>query len=207
MTQSYRLVVPHESEVLRMKRILLFGVLGLFVVGCGAHIDGTAGPRGPVGAQGLAGQPGAQGASLVGPAGPQGLSGPAGVPGPAGPPGASGMTERWISLRDVLFDFDKTNVRSSETSKVSEIAAYMQQHPSLQIGLDGYVSPQSIDPAAYALRDQRVVVVRNALIEAGVPAAKIQEGTFGEVRPLCSDSAEACQQLDRRVEVLVRVGN
>jgi outer membrane protein OmpA-like peptidoglycan-associated protein len=49
--------------------------------------------------------------------------------------------------------------------------------------------------------------VRDALIRAGVPANKIQTGAFGEERPMCYDSTAACQQRDRRVEVLIRTGN
>jgi outer membrane protein OmpA-like peptidoglycan-associated protein len=117
------------------------------------------------------------------------------------------MVERWTSFRDILFDFDRTNIRSSETSKVSEVVAYMKQNPSLQVGLDGYADPRSTNPNARAMRDRRVGVVRDALIRAGVPAYKIQTGAFGEERLTCNDSPAMCQQRDQRVEVLMRTGN
>ena len=147
---------------------------------------------------------------MAGSSGPAGRSGPAGVQGAAGPagaPGPAGMVERWTSFRDILFDFDRTNIRSSETSKVSEVVAYMRQNPSLQVGLDGYANPRSTDPNAQTMRDRRVGIVRDSLIRAGVPADKIQTGAFGEERPTCNDSNEACQQRDRRVEMLIRTGN
>jgi outer membrane protein OmpA-like peptidoglycan-associated protein len=147
---------------------------------------------------------------VAGSPGPTGPSGVAGVQGPTGPVGATGpvgVVERWTSFRDILFDFDRTNIRSSETSKVSEVVAYMRQNPSLQVGLDGYANPRSTDPNAQTMRDRRVGVVRDALIQAGVPDDKIRTGAFGEGRLTCNDSTEACQQHDRRVEVLIRTGN
>jgi outer membrane protein OmpA-like peptidoglycan-associated protein len=80
-------------------------------------------------------------------------------------------------------------------NKISEIAAYMKQNPSLRVGLDGYANPRGSD--ANNLSQRRVDAVRDALIQAGVPAGNIQAGAFGD------------QQLKRdgRVEVLVRSSN
>lgn len=87
-------------------------------------------------------------------------------------------------------------MQSSETDKVSEIAAYMKQNPSLQIGIDGSMDPSGTDPRNQDLSDRRVSTVRDALIEAGVPSYKIQAGAF-----------DTRLTQDRRVEVLVRTGN
>ena len=188
------------ERTLTMKRILLFAGIGLFTVGCSARpiaVDTSA-----------AGDP--QRAALGGTAGPSGPSGPVGARGPAGPAGATGpvgVVERWTSFRDILFDSDRTSIRSSETSKVSEVVSYMKQNPSLQVGLDGYANPRSTDPNAQTMRNRRVGVVRDALIQAGVRADKIRTGAFGEGRLTCNDSAEACRQSEQRVEVLIRTGN
>jgi len=171
---------------------------------------GPAGPTGPEGVQGRAGQTGAQGPTVVGRAGPAGPSGPEGASGPTGQTGArgpAGVVEKWTAFRNFLFDFDRADIRSAETDKVWEIAAYMRQNPSLQVGIDGYADPRGTDPHNQALSQRRVDAVRDALIEAGVPAYKIQAVAFGTARPPCNDSTEACWQRDRRVEVLIRTGN
>ncbi len=117
------------------------------------------------------------------------------------------MVEKWTAFRNFLFDFDRADIRSAETDKVWEIAAYMRQNPSLQVGIDGYADPRGTDPHNQALSQRRVDAVRDALIEAGVPAYKIQAIALGTARPPCNDSTEACWQRDRRVEVLIRTGN
>jgi outer membrane protein OmpA-like peptidoglycan-associated protein len=54
---------------------------------------------------------------------------------------------------------------------------------------------------------KRVDAIRDALIQAGVPAYKIHTGAFGEERLKCNESTEACWQRDRRVEVLLSTAN
>ncbi len=70
-------------------------------------------------------------------------------------------------------------MRSSEYSKVSDIANYLSQNPGATVAIDG--------------TSDRADSVRNALLQAGVPAYKIQYGNFGDPR----------LQRDRQVQVLV----
>lgn len=157
---------------------------------------GPAGATGPRGPQGPTGQRGAPGADLAGP------PGPAGSTGPAGAQGMTGLT----SFSNFLFDFDKADIRPSETNKVGEIAAYMRQNPSIQVGIDGFADPRGTDVYNQALSERRVNAIRDALIDGGVPAYKIQTGAFGEMRPVCDESTESCWQRDRRVEVVIGTG-
>jgi outer membrane protein OmpA-like peptidoglycan-associated protein len=137
---------------------------------------------------------------MAGVAGSTGRSGPAGVQGPVGPTGAqgpAGVIARWVSFRDFWFDFNKVDLDASEMSKVSEIATYMNQNPSLRVGIDGSMDPRGTDPRNQDLSDRRVDAVRSALIQAGVPAYKIQTGAFGDTQ----------LTRDRRVEVLISTSN
>jgi outer membrane protein OmpA-like peptidoglycan-associated protein len=131
---------------------------------------------------------------LVGPAGPIGMQGPVR---PTGAQSSVGMVDRWTSFRDFWFEFNRAALPASEMSKVSEVAAYMKQNPSLRVGIDGSIDPRGTDPRNPDLSDRRVSAVRDALIQAGVPASKIQAGTFGDTQ----------FTRDRRVEVLVRTSN
>jgi peptidoglycan-associated lipoprotein len=196
-----------------MKHALFFAAIAVFVMGCTARPiggetgwkiygpPGVAGPAGPEGPSGPAGPPGSAGMS--GPAGVPGPTGLAGAAGATGPAGAAGMMMRWTSFKDILFDFDKSDLRANETSKVSEIAGYMQQNPSIKVGIDGHADPRGTDKYNQALSERRVNVVRDALVRAGVPGDKIHTGAFGESRPICGSATEACWQRDRRVEVLI----
>jgi outer membrane protein OmpA-like peptidoglycan-associated protein len=154
---------------------------------------GPAGRSGPAGEQGIAGQTGAQGSLTAGAAGPAGRAGPAGEQGSVGAIGSQGpvgAVARWTPYREFWFDANKVDLQSSDASKVSEIADYMKQNPSLRIGIDD----TNTNPRSDDMSERRVRAVRSAMIQAGVPSAKIQSGAYGD--------AKLAQ--DRRVEVLVR---
>jgi len=144
-------------------------------------------------------------AGAAGLAGPMGPAGPAGAQGPAGPAGAqtAAAAKQWSSFRDFLFDFDKSAIRSNETSHVSDVAAYLKNNPSARVGIDGHADPRGTDPYNQSLSERRVNAIRDALINVGVPSAKIHTGAFGESQPKCNESTESCWQRDRRVEVLI----
>jgi outer membrane protein OmpA-like peptidoglycan-associated protein len=105
-----------------------------------------------------------------------------------GAQGPAGVIGRWMSYRDFWFESGEAGIRPSDTSKVSEIAAYIKQNPSLQVGIDTFMDSPNQD-----LRDRRVNAVRDALIQAGVPAEKIWAGAFGDPKP----------RRNARVEVLI----
>ena len=103
-----------------------------------------------------------------------------------GAQGQVGGFAGWTSFREFWFDGNRIDIQSSESSKVSEIAAYMKQNPSFRIGID--------DSRGDDLSERRARAVRDALIQAGVPSSKIRSGKYGDTK----------LALDRRVEVLVR---
>lgn len=161
---------------------------------------GPAGRAGSAGPQGTVGQIGAQGsimAGVAGPAGRTGSAGPQGAVGSIGARGPVGVIDRWTSFRDFWFDFNRADLQTSEMIKVSETAAYMKQNPSLRVGIDGSMDPRGADPRNQDLSDRRVSALRDALIQAGVPATKIQTGAFGDAQ----------LTRDRRVGVLIRTNN
>lgn len=197
-----------------MKRALLFGTLALFAIGCSARpmggdtgwkVYGPAGPEGPAGLAGPAGPAGAPG--LAGPGGPPGLAGLAGPQGPAGAQGSQGVAgaaARWESFKDILFDFDKSNVRADEMGKIKGIVEFMKENPTFEIGIEGYADPRGTDAYNQALSERRVTAIRDALVTEGASGSAIRTGAQGEKNRNCGEDTEGCYQKNRRVEVFVR---
>ena len=103
------------------------------------------------------------------------------------------MIENWVSYREFWFDTNMSALTESEADQVAEIAAYINQNPSLQLGIDSSIKSNSTDPRSMELAMRRGDAVRDALIAAGVPASNIKNGTFGKVE----------FRREGRVEVLV----
>jgi outer membrane protein OmpA-like peptidoglycan-associated protein len=130
-----------------------------------------------------------------------GRPGAAGAQGPAGATGAqgpAGIVDRWNPYREFTFDVARAELQPSDASKVSEIATYMKKNPSLQVGIDGSISPRpGSDMSTQDLRDRRVDAVRSSLIQAGVPAERIKIGAFGDPQ----------LRRDGRVDLLISTAN
>jgi outer membrane protein OmpA-like peptidoglycan-associated protein len=112
--------------------------------------------------------------------------------GPAGAQGPAGVISTWTSYRDFRFDADQSEIRTSDTDKVSEVALYLKANPSLKVGIDCSMEPRNQD-----LSDLRIKTVRDALMKAGVPKSRIQAGQLGD-RKLANDG---------RVAVMIRTAN
>jgi peptidoglycan-associated lipoprotein len=127
------------------------------------------------------------------------VAGPAGAIGPAG---AAGADAKWMSVDDVLFDYDKAEVRSDEMPKINKLAEYVKQNDGIVLRLDGHTDPRGNNPYNEKLSERRVEAVKKALVDAGVPAERIRLASFGERRLKCTEkNDENCYQADRRVEV------
>jgi len=98
----------------------------------------------------------------------------------------------WTSYREFWFPTDSAVIQDSEKSKLTEIAAYMNRNPSLNIGIDGSLVSGGSDVHNRTLADNRVRAIRDGLVAAGVPSHKISVGAYGD----------STLRRDRRVEVL-----
>ncbi len=110
-----------------------------------------------------------------------GLSNPGGV----GASGAQGLVlpvNGWSLYREYTFVRDGNAIGPADLHKAREISELVDQHPSYRIGIDG-------------THQERVNVVRRALIAAGVPADAIEMGEFGDPQ----------LRRDRWVAVLIRI--
>jgi outer membrane protein OmpA-like peptidoglycan-associated protein len=117
-----------------------------------------------------------------------------GATGATGNTGAVGAVPCWVSYRVFWFDGDKSDIRASDASMVTDIAAYQKKNPSLQIGIAGYMDSTNTER-----NNSRVNAIHDALVKAGVPADQITIGSkFGDAKS---------RQQDRRVEVLIQTTN
>lgn len=214
-----------------MRRFLVLGLVLVAAAGCTARpmggeggwkVYGPAGPAGPAGPPGppgpagppgppgLAGPPGPPGppgmagiAGPPGPVGPLGAVGPVGPAGPSGPQGAAARAPELKSFADILFDYDKSDIRASEQAKIQSVAQYMKDNPRHRVVLSGFADPRGTSDYNVKLSDRRVKAVRDAVAARGGDSSRIEVGAFGDMKPKCTEKTEECWQRDRRVEVFV----
>jgi hypothetical protein len=107
------------------------------------------------------------------------------------------------AFKAVHFASDKSEIPAAEMVNIATVANYMKQHAGVFVRLDGHADPRGTDAYNVALSQRRVDAVRDALVQAGVPAERITSVASGEGRPVCTQQTEECLQTQRRVEVYV----
>jgi outer membrane protein OmpA-like peptidoglycan-associated protein len=84
------------------------------------------------------------------------------------------------------------DIRANAVSKITDIAAHVKQNAPMNVGIGGYADARD--------------TTNTTRVKAGVASDKIQTSAFGEQKPQCNESTDACWQRDRRVDVGFRTG-
>ena len=122
-------------------------------------------------------------------------------PPPPPPPVTAGPSDEDLfgqNVRDVYFDYDKSNVRADQQSAIQADAQFLNQHGNMSFTIEGHCDERGSTEYNLALGDQRASSVKNALIAAGVNASRIKTISYGKEKPFCLESNEACWQQNRR---------
>jgi peptidoglycan-associated lipoprotein len=122
------------------------------------------------------------------------------APPPPPPPTPSVSDEDLFSqnIRDIYFDYDKSDVRGDQQSSMQADAQFLGQHSNINITIEGHCDERGSTDYNLALGDQRASAVKNALVAAGVNAGRIKTISYGKEKPFCMESNEACWQQNRR---------
>jgi outer membrane protein OmpA-like peptidoglycan-associated protein len=123
------------------------------------------------------------------------------------------VTDREIIVdlpADVLFDFDKADIRSEAVTTLEKLARLIKQSGNGVIQVNGHTDSIGADAYNITLSERRAAsVVRWLTTNAGIDAGRLQAKGYGESRPIAqntnpngSDNPEG-RQKNRRVEVII----
>jgi peptidoglycan-associated lipoprotein len=119
-------------------------------------------------------------------------------PPPPAPPSPSEEELFSQNVKDIYFDYDKSDIRSDQQSAVQADADFLKQHPNVQFTIEGHCDERGSTEYNLALGDNRANAVKNALVQAGVSAASVKTISYGKEKPFCTEHNEQCWQQNRR---------
>jgi len=102
------------------------------------------------------------------------------------------------NVQDVYFDYDKSNLRTQDSSIVDRDTAFLLQHPEMKLVIGGHCDERGSAEYNIALGQNRALALQHALVTGGVPASRIRVVSYGKERPFCTESTEQCWQQNRR---------
>lgn len=112
-----------------------------------------------------------------------------------------------VTLGDVLFATGKADLQPGTQRHVQQLAQVLEQHPERRILVEGHTDNRGGTERNMALSQRRAEAFRNALVQAGVGAERIEVRAHGEAQPVADNGNAAGRQRNRRVEVLFSDGN
>jgi outer membrane protein OmpA-like peptidoglycan-associated protein len=121
-----------------------------------------------------------------------------------------GATETDLEVRvelpaDVLFDFDKADIRSDAAQALAQLATLIRAYPSGSATLEGHTDSKGDDAYNQRLSERRAESVKRWLVEReGIEASRLTPKGWGERKPVAGNEDEAGRQRNRRVEVVIR---
>jgi outer membrane protein OmpA-like peptidoglycan-associated protein len=116
-----------------------------------------------------------------------------------------------ISLQgEILFDFDKSNLRPAAESTLAQVAKMIGSYPKARVLIEGYTDSKGSDSYNAKLSDRRAVSVKNWFAQHGVAANSMQTHGWGAAKPVApnkhpdgSDDPDG-RQKNRRVEITIK---
>ena len=103
----------------------------------------------------------------------------------------------------ILFDFDGTEVRSTEEAKIRQIVAAIRGRRRARVTLSGHTDRAATVAYNNRLAERRVEAVANALSRFAIEDARVSFLYFGESQPTVATEDGVREPRNRRVEVIV----
>jgi peptidoglycan-associated lipoprotein len=104
----------------------------------------------------------------------------------------------------IYFDYDRAEIRQDQVGRIQGNARFLQQNAGIQFTISGHADERGTQEYNIGLGDRRANTVRQFLIDNGIAANRINVISFGEERPVCNVSNEACWSQNRRAEFAMR---
>ncbi|TCD03052.1 OmpA family protein [Pedobacter psychroterrae] len=113
-----------------------------------------------------------------------------------------------IVLKNIYYDFDKSNIRSDAARILDNVLNVMIQNPTLNIELSSHTDSRGKDGYNMQLSQKRAEAAVNYLVGKGIARTRLEAKGYGETKLLnnCENGvacSEEAHQVNRRTEIKV----
>ena len=108
-----------------------------------------------------------------------------------------------VTLGDVLFEFNRADVRPAAQPSLRKLADFLQQYPTRRVLIEGHTDSVGAAGANELLSRRRAEAVDAALAGMGVSGQRVATVGYGEEYPIAGNATDTDRALNRRVEVYI----
>ena len=109
-------------------------------------------------------------------------------------------------MAPINFDFDRSDLRSDARAALDAKVPILLANSNVTIRISGHADERGSSEYNLALGQRRAATAKRYLVERGVAEGRIETTSFGEERPVCTESNEACWSQNRRAEFEITAG-
>lgn len=106
------------------------------------------------------------------------------------------------NVKDVHFDFNRSELRSDDQVILRQDAEWLKEHPDVVFTIAGQADPRGDIVYNLYLSDERALATRDALVKLGVsPQQIVFAHGWGKLYPVCQQDNESCWSQNRRAHL------
>jgi len=122
---------------------------------------------------------------------------PAPAPAAPGAPPAAAVVPA-SPLKDVFFDFDKSNIKDDQKAALNDDIAWMKANGNAKVTIEGHCDERGTVEYNLALGERRAKATKDYMVAAGIAADRIAVISYGKERPFVLGHDEAAWKWNRR---------
>lgn len=120
--------------------------------------------------------------------------------------GKSTATAASSPLKDILFEFDRYDLRAEARDTLKNNAEWLQRSASVRVEVEGHCDERGTSEYNLALAAKRAQAARDYLVTLGIAPDRISTISYGEEIPACIESNENCWRQNRRARFVIAPG-
>lgn len=113
---------------------------------------------------------------------------------------------RSVVTSPIGFDFDRSDLRDDARAALDAKIPILLANSNVTVRVSGHADERGSSEYNLALGQRRAATAKRYLVERGVAEGRIETTSFGEERPICTESNEACWSQNRRDEFEITGG-
>lgn len=106
-------------------------------------------------------------------------------------------------IEDVHFDFDRYDIKERYREVLKDTADWLLKNRDVSIVVEGHCDERGSNEYNLALGDRRAYSVKQYLVTLGIIASRIETVSYGEEKPVCTESNEECWGRNRRASFVL----
>ena len=106
-------------------------------------------------------------------------------------------------VKDVYFELDQADLTESARQNLADNAAFMREHPEYQFTVEGHCDERGTNEYNLALGNRRAASATDYLSSLNIDTGRMKTISYGEERPVCTESTESCWARNRRAHFVI----